>query len=88
MTTPPYPDYPCGSTAVTGAVTQTLRNFFGTNAIGFSRTVNAPEVPLPAPTTALTAKPITRTYKSLSIAENEQVRACVYEGFHFAEDCY
>jgi hypothetical protein len=67
-------------------VTQTLRNFVGTNAIGISRTVNAPEVPLPAPMTALTAKPITRTYKSLSIAENERAR--VYEGFHFAEGCY
>jgi hypothetical protein len=38
--------------------------------------------------TTLTAKPITRTYKSLSIAENEQARARVYEGFHFPEGCY
>ncbi|KQY50467.1 vanadium-dependent haloperoxidase [Lysobacter sp. Root494] len=88
MQTPPYPDYPCGSTSVTGAVTQTLRNFFGTNAIGFSRTVSAPAVPLPAPMTALATKTITRKYNSLSIAENEQARARVYEGFHFAEGCY
>lgn len=86
--TPPYPDYPCGSTSNTGAVTQTLRRFFGTNAISFSRTVMAPPVPLPSPLSELPAKPITRKYMSLSIAENEQARARVYEGYHFAEGCY
>lgn len=88
LTTPPYPDYPCASTAVTGAITQTLRNVLGTNSLGFSRTVNAPAVPLPAPMTALAPKTITRKYNSLSIAENEQARARVYEGFHFAAGCY
>lgn len=88
LATPPYPDYPCGSTGVTGAVTQTLRNFFGTNAIGFSRTVAAPAMPLPAPMAALPATTITRKYHSLSIAENEQARARMYEGIHFTEGCY
>ena len=88
LQTPPYPDYPCGSTSVTGAVTQTLRRFFGTNSIGFTRTVNAGPVPLPAPMTTLPAKPITRSYHSLSIAENEQARARVYSGIHFVDGCY
>ena len=88
LPTPPYPDYPCGSTGVTGAVTQTLRRFFGTNAIGFTRTVAAGPVTLPAPLAALPSKMITRKYYSLSIAENEQARARVYSGIHFAEGCY
>lgn len=86
--TPPYPDYPCGSTGVTGAVTQTLRNFFGSNAVGFSRTVAVPAVALPAPLAALPATTITRKYNSLSIAENEQARGRMYEGIHFTEGCY
>lgn len=85
---PPYPDYPCGSTGVTGAVTQTLRNFFGTNAIGFSRTVAVPAVVLPGLMAPLPATTITRKYNSLSIAENEQARGRVYEGIHFVEGCY
>lgn len=88
LPTPPYPDYPCASTGVTGAVTQTLRRFFGTNAIGFTRTVMAGPVTLPAPLATLPAKTITRKYYSLSIAENEQARARVYSGIHFADGCY
>jgi hypothetical protein len=65
-----------------------MRRFFGTNAISFSRTVIAPEIVLPAPLVTLPQKSITRKYNSLSIAENEQARARVYEGFHFAEGCY
>lgn len=87
-TTPPYPDYPCGSTGVTGAMSQTLRNFFGTNAVGFTRSVAAPAVPLPAPMVPLPATTITRKYNSLSIAENEQARGRMYEGIHFTEGCY
>lgn len=88
LATPPYPDYPCGSTGVTGAMTQTLRNFFGTNAIAFSRTVTVPDFPVPALGITLPATPITRKYNSLSIAENEQARARMYEGIHFTEGCY
>lgn len=88
LPTPPYPDYPCASTGVTGAMTQTLRRFFGTNAIGFTRTINAGPIALPAPLAALPAKTITRSYHSLSIAENEQARARVYAGIHFVEGCY
>ena len=88
LQTPPYPDYPCASTSVTGAAAQTLRRFFGTNALRFTRTVTAPPVPLPAPMTELPAKVITRHYGSMSIAENEQARARVYAGIHFIEGCH
>jgi hypothetical protein len=88
LATPPYPDYPCGSTGVTGAVTQTLRNFFGTNAVGFSRTITVPAFPVPALGITLPATDLTRKYNSLSIAENEQARARMYEGIHFTEGCY
>ncbi|QSX78880.1 vanadium-dependent haloperoxidase [Agrilutibacter solisilvae] len=88
LQTPPYPDYPCASTSVTGAAAGTLRRFFGTNAIHFTRTINAGAVPLPAPMTELPPKVITRHYGSLSIAENEQARSRVYAGLHFAEGCY
>jgi hypothetical protein len=88
LQTPPYPDYPCASTSMTGAVTGTLRLFYGTNAVGFTRTVAAPAVPVPAPMVALPPKEITRKYNSLSIAEHEQARARMYEGLHFMEGCY
>ncbi len=88
LTTPPYPDYPCGSTGMTGAYTQTMRNFFGTNAIAFSRSFDLPAFPVPALGVTLPAMPIERKYNSLSIAENEQARARMYEGIHFTEGCY
>jgi len=88
LQTPPYPDYPCASTSMTGAATQALRNFFGTNALSFERTVTLGPVPLPAPMAPLPAKTITRKYHSMSIVENEQSRARVYGGLHFVEGCY
>ena len=88
LQTPPYPDYPCASTSATGAAAQSLRNFFGTNALPFERTVVAGPLPLPAPFEPLPAKTITRSYNSMSIAENEQARARVYAGLHFIEGCY
>ncbi len=88
LQTPPYPDYPCASTGLTGAVTQTLRRFFASDAVGFTRTVNTPAVPLPAPFVELPAKTITRGYHSLTQAENEQAMGRVYAGIHFPEGCF
>lgn len=88
LQTPPYPDYPCASTSVSGAAAQTLRRFFHTNTLPFTRTVVAAPVPLPAPLAELPAKPITRSFRSMSHAEYEQSRARVYGGLHFVEGCY
>lgn len=86
--TPPYPDYPCASTSVSGAAAQTMRRFFGTNALPFSRTVTAPAVPLPAPMVELPSKQITRGFSTLSKAESDQAMGRVYAGIHFREGCF
>ena len=87
LQTPPYPDYPCASTGMTGAAAQTLRRFFGRDYLPFRRTINAPATPLPAPMAALPPKTITRGYGSLRLAENEQALSRVYGGLHFLEGC-
>jgi hypothetical protein len=87
LQTPPYPDYPCASTGMTGAAAQTLRRFFHTDALPFTRTANAPAVPLPAPLVELPPKAITRSYPRLSHAEHEQALGRVYAGIHFLEGC-
>ena len=87
LQTPPYPDYPCASTGLTGAAAQTLRRFFHTDALPFTRTVNTPALPLPAPLIDLPPKAITRSYARLTHAENEQALGRVYGGLHFLEGC-
>ncbi len=87
LQTPPYPDYPCASTSMTGAAAQTLRRYFKSDAVPFTRTVNAAINPLPPPLVDLPAKTITRSYPSLSTAEQEQAMARVYSGIHFTEGC-
>jgi hypothetical protein len=87
LVTPPYPDYPCALPAATGASAEVLRQFFGTNNIAFSRTFDAPAVPLPAPMAPLPPKTITRSFDSLSEAVAEARAARVYAGIHFAEGC-
>jgi hypothetical protein len=47
LVTPPYPDYPCALPTATGAATEVLRAFFDTDDVAFTRTFNAPAVPLP-----------------------------------------
>jgi hypothetical protein len=87
LVTPPYPDYPCALPSGTGACAEVLRQFFGTDEIAFTRTFNAPAVPLPAPLAPLPAKLITRSFQSLSEAEAEAQMARVYGGLHFHEGC-
>jgi hypothetical protein len=87
LVTPPYPDYPCALPSATGAATEALRHFFGTDEVPFTRLFNAPPVPLPAPMAALPSKPITRSFDTLSEAAAEAQRARVYAGIHFREGC-
>jgi hypothetical protein len=87
LVTPPYPDYPCALPSGTGAATSVLREFFGTDEIGFTVTFNAASVALPAPMPALPAKSITRVFTSLSQAAEEAQSARVYAGLHFREGC-
>jgi hypothetical protein len=87
LVTPPYPDFPCALPTFTGAAAESLRQFFGTDHVPFTRTFNAPAVPLPAPMAPLPAKVITRSFDSLSEAVAEARSARVYAGIHFREGC-
>jgi len=87
LVTPPYPDYPCALPSATGASTEVLRQFFGTDKIAFTRSFMAPPVPLPPPMATLPAKPITRSFTSLSQAQAEAADARVYAGIHFRAGC-
>jgi hypothetical protein len=69
--TPPYPDYPCGLTANTGAAVEVIRRFFGTDRIAYT----------------FTAAGLTRSYSTLSQAEAEAVDARVFGGMHFRSGC-
>jgi hypothetical protein len=73
IVTPPYPDYTSGANNVTGAITQILRSFFGTNDMTFSVT-----------TTASQAVQQTRMYSRFTDAADDVVIARVYDGIHFA----
>lgn len=87
LVTPPYPDYPCALPSGTGAATEALRQFFGTDAVPFTRVFLAPAVPLPAPMVALPPKAITRSFATLSDATADAESARVYAGIHFREGC-
>jgi len=87
LTTPPYPDYPCALPTVVGASIGVLRDYFGTDAIAFDQTFDAPILPLPAPLEPLPVKTITRHFNSLSAATHEAINARVYAGIHFRSGC-
>jgi hypothetical protein len=67
INTPPYPDWPSGLSALSGASARTLQHFFGTDRFTFG-TTNAIG---------------TRSYTSFSQAEQEVVGARVWSGIHF-----
>ena len=64
-----------------------LRDYFGTDAIAFDQTFDAPILPLPAPLEPLPVKTITRHFGSLSAATHEAINARVYAGIHFRSGC-
>jgi hypothetical protein len=91
--TPPYPDYTCGLPTASGANSEVLRQFFGTDNLAYSLTVALPELrspPAPSPFPGgylLPGKTITRSYATLSQAANESASARVYAGIHFRSGC-
>ena len=72
ITTPPYPDYTCGLPSTVGAGAEVIRDYFGTDEVPYSFTVAG--VP-------------TRSYATLSQAEQEAASARVYGGIHFRTGC-
>ena len=87
VVTPPYPDYPCNLPSGASASAETLRRYFGTDQIPFTRTAIAPAVPLPPPLAPMSEKTIARSYFSLSAAANESAISRVYAGIHFLDGC-
>jgi hypothetical protein len=83
--TPPFPAYPSGHAGFGGALFQTLRRFFGTDAIaftfvsdefnGFTKDHNGNVRPY-----------MPRTFLSLSQAEEENGQSRIYLGIHWSFD--
>ena len=72
IVTPNHPEYPAAHGCFSGASTETLKNFFGTDDIAFSMDSIVPGV----------VKPI-RTYSRLSDALAEVLEARIYGGMHY-----
>ena len=69
LVTPPFPDHPSGHASTTSAIVHTLKNFFGTDRIGFSAFSNK--------------SCTTRSFDRFSDALEEVIDARVWSGIHF-----
>jgi hypothetical protein len=69
FTTPPFPEHPSGHTCISGAVVETLKNFFHTDHMAFS--------------TFSSFSGTTRSFERFSEAINEIIDARVWAGIHF-----
>ncbi len=83
--TPPFPAYPSGHAGFGGALFQTLRNFYGTDAIPFTfvsdefNGVTLDHEGNPRPL-------LPRSFASLSAAEEENGQSRIYLGIHWSFD--
>ena len=75
IVTPPYPDYTCGLPVTVASAASVWRNYFGTDAVTFTFTAGG----LPPA--------VTKTFTSLSAAEQDAANARVYGGIHFRTGC-
>lgn len=83
--TPPFPAYPSGHAGFGGALFQTLRNFYGTDAISF--TFVSDEFNGVTQDSDGQVRPlIRRSFSSLSEAEEENGQSRIYLGIHWAFD--
>jgi hypothetical protein len=72
VTTPNHPEYPAAHGCFSGASTETLSYFFGTDDFTFTITSNFPGLTTPL-----------RTYSSFSEALQEVLEARIYGGMHY-----
>jgi len=83
--TPPFPAYPSGHAGFGGALFQTLRRFFGTDAIPF--TFVSDEFNGITRDNSGNVRPyIPRSFSSLSQAEEENGQSRIYLGIHWSFD--
>ena len=83
--TPPFPAYPSGHATFGGALFETLRNFYGTDAIAFtfvSDELNGVTVDNEGNVRPL----LPRSFSSLSEAEEENGQSRIYLGIHWVFD--
>ena len=77
--TPPDQDYASGHSIEGGAAAEVLKQFFGTDRIGFQDC----GVTLPAGSTCSDPSPVLRSYSSFSQAAAENAYSRILIGFHF-----
>ena len=83
--TPPFPAYPSGHAGFGGALFQTLRRFYGTDAIAF--TLVSDELNGITRGNDGNVRPrLPRSFSSLSQAEEENGQSRIYLGIHWAFD--
>jgi hypothetical protein len=83
--TPPFPSYPSGHAGFGGALFQTLRNFYGTDAISF--TFTSDELNGVTRDHNGNVRPLMpRSFSSLSQAEDENGQSRIYLGIHWSFD--
>jgi membrane-associated phospholipid phosphatase len=83
--TPPFPSYPSGHAAFGGALFQTLRRFYQTDEIPFTFTSDEFNG-VTQENDGVVRPVVTRTYPTLSAAEEENGQSRIYLGIHWRFD--
>ncbi|MFB9242820.1 phosphatase PAP2 family protein [Massilia antarctica] len=83
--TPPFPSYPSGHGGFGGALFQTLRHFYGTDAIAFS-IVSDEFNGITRDNSGRVRPRLVRGFSSLSQAEEENAQSRIYLGVHWPFD--